>query len=148
MGFELRFTDICDLNVRNRTPAVKRLPTGPLVLGTLLDAAVVGLRRLDSIPTAGLPRMADFARWVIACEPGLGWQEGRFLRAYESNQLSNERVQLALDGLATALIGLVEATTPEAHLRRMGSTSEETQRSFWNNDFFAMAGPRNLEPQG
>jgi hypothetical protein len=29
--------------------------------------------------------MADFATWVCAAEPAIGWQEGSFLRAYERN---------------------------------------------------------------
>ena len=30
--------------------------------------------------------MADFARWVVAAEPALGWPAGSFLKAYTGNR--------------------------------------------------------------
>jgi hypothetical protein len=68
----------------------------PMLLGALLDAAVTGLARLDSVRLAQLPRMADFARWVSAAEPALPWQEGRFLAAYLANRARAN--DLALEG--------------------------------------------------
>src|SRR5260370_16176904 len=43
----------------------------PSVLGALLDAASMGLKRLSETRPPQLPRMADFAQWAIACEPAL-----------------------------------------------------------------------------
>ncbi|MEA3366962.1 MAG: hypothetical protein U9R68_02490, partial [Planctomycetota bacterium] len=37
---------------------------------------------------ARMPRMADFALWVAACEPGLGWPAGTFAAAYAENRAS------------------------------------------------------------
>ena len=54
------------------------------VLGALLDAVATGLKRFPEIRPPDLPRMADFAHWVIACEPAL-WKDGDFLRAYNAN---------------------------------------------------------------
>src|SRR5690606_22158627 len=44
----------------------------PKILGALLDGVVRGLRNLSSTPNAVLPRMADFAHWIAACE-GAFW---------------------------------------------------------------------------
>jgi hypothetical protein len=30
--------------------------------------------------------MADFAMWIVACEPAVGWPAGTFLKAYERNR--------------------------------------------------------------
>ena len=43
----------------------------PRILGVLLDAVVVGLKRLPETRLEKLPRMADFALWATACETAL-----------------------------------------------------------------------------
>ena len=53
----------------------------PLILGAVLDAIAGALDRVASIKLATWPRMADFARFVTAAEPALGWKEGAFLAA-------------------------------------------------------------------
>ena len=55
------------------------------ILGALLDEAAHGLRTIGSVQFARLPRMADFALWVTACETGL-WRAGTFTRAYTANR--------------------------------------------------------------
>ena len=55
----------------------------PSVLGALLDVVVVGLGRVASVKLKRIPRMADFATWVVACEPALPWPDGAFLAAYD-----------------------------------------------------------------
>jgi hypothetical protein len=47
----------------------------PRILGSLLDAAVHGLRKLPSLHLEQLPRMADFALWATACETAF-WPAG------------------------------------------------------------------------
>lgn len=59
----------------------------PSILGALLDAVVVGLRDRDTVSTAGLPRMADFAQLVIAAETACPWPAGTFMRAYTAAQM-------------------------------------------------------------
>ena len=49
----------------------------PRVLGVLLDAMVVGFKRLPETRLEKLPRMADFALWATACETAL-WPTGTF----------------------------------------------------------------------
>src|SRR5208282_4161415 len=57
----------------------------PRILGALLDATTVGLRNLPNIKLDQLPRMADFAIWVSACEGALGLERGEALKAYRAN---------------------------------------------------------------
>jgi len=51
----------------------------PAILGGLLDAVVCALQHEHDVRLEHVPRMADFARWVTAAEPELGWQPGSFL---------------------------------------------------------------------
>ncbi len=83
----------------------------PLILGALLDAVVVGLRRLPEVHLTKAPRMADFARWVSACEPGL-WEGEKFLAAYNGNR-------------ATAVSDLLDADIVAAAIRRFMRARDE-----------------------
>jgi hypothetical protein len=56
------------------------------LFGALLDAVSTAIRTHDSVVLDGMPRMADFARWVTAAEPQLGWKPGGFLSAYRNNR--------------------------------------------------------------
>jgi hypothetical protein len=51
----------------------------PRVLGALLDAVSAGLRNFNSVKLKTLPRMADFAQWVVAAESKLPWNPGKFM---------------------------------------------------------------------
>lgn len=73
----------------------------PLVLGALLDAVSYGLRTLPSVHLHALPRMADFAVWVTACAPALGWKPNDFLDAYYANRA--DAVAIGLE--ASPLVG-------------------------------------------
>lgn len=53
----------------------------PRILGSLLTAAASGLHNLPQTHPDRLPRLADFGRWVTACEEGLGWPTGGILDA-------------------------------------------------------------------
>ena len=66
----------------------------PLILGALLDAVVCGLKNLPTTRLESCPRMADFATWIVACEPALGWRAGTFLKAYERNRSEANAVSL------------------------------------------------------
>jgi hypothetical protein len=54
----------------------------PRLLGALLDAVVTALQRQGTVKLPRLPRMADFALWVEAASPALGWQEGEFTELF------------------------------------------------------------------
>jgi hypothetical protein len=82
----------------------------PGILAGLCDAVSAALRNLPHTHPDRLPRMADFAKWVIAAESALGWEAGTFLQAYTENRA--EAHSLALEGNTTAsrLIGYMEKT--------------------------------------
>jgi hypothetical protein len=52
----------------------------PRLLGALLTAAAKGLQNLPTTKLPSLPRLADFAEWVEACAPALGWKPGQFVQ--------------------------------------------------------------------
>jgi hypothetical protein len=83
----------------------------PCILGALLDATVHGMKMLPSTKLTHLPRMADFARWVTACEGAL-WAPGTFKAAYDDNRHAAIETALAADAVATAVRSLM-ATRPE-----------------------------------
>jgi hypothetical protein len=66
----------------------------PMILGALLDAVVIGLRKLPAVVLERVPRMADFATWATACEEGLGLVPGRFLKVYENNRADGRDLAL------------------------------------------------------
>jgi len=80
----------------------------PAILGALLDAAAVGLARMNDVRKTNLPRMADFARWVMACEPALPWEPGRFMEVYQSSLEGLVFQNIEGNPFASALLALVE----------------------------------------
>jgi hypothetical protein len=66
----------------------------PRILGGLLDAAAAGLGNLPKVWLNELPRMADFALWVSACEAGLGMKPGEDLSAYRYNRAEMHQIAL------------------------------------------------------
>jgi hypothetical protein len=73
----------------------------PSVLGALLDAVTMALAREHDIHLASLPRMADWAVWVTASEPALGWKDETIVNAYRARTQS--AVEASLDGDHVAL---------------------------------------------
>jgi len=80
----------------------------PRILGALLDAASGALRHLPSVELDELPRMADFAEWVTAAEPALGWAPGKFMDAYTANRDASNELTLEATPLAAPLRQLAE----------------------------------------
>lgn len=79
----------------------------PRLLGALLTAASEALRNLPTTSTAGLPRMATFARWIIAAEPALPWSPGAFVEAYGVNREQVAVSGIEGDALAQAVLEMV-----------------------------------------
>ncbi len=66
------------------------LKVAPRVLGALLTAASQALKNKATVKLDKLPRMADFAVWVTACESALDLKPGEFLLAYaEARNMGN-----------------------------------------------------------
>lgn len=115
----------------------------PALLGALLDAMVEGLRNLPTVNLRERPRMADFAEWVTACEPGLDLEPGSFMRVYNSNQEDARRAALEAYPLAefireiVALSGTVKLP-PQGLLNYLNNhrdaTDEKRRHPLWPKD--------------
>lgn len=81
----------------------------PRILGALLEAVSIGLERYHQITLPALPRMADFAKWVTATEPGFPWPEGFFLKTYEENRIDSIGASLEDDSVAIAIRELLDS---------------------------------------
>jgi len=100
----------------------------PAVLCKLLDGACSSLKNIDAVELEETPRMADFAKWVIASEEGLGWEKNSFLPIYNENIEENASDSLNEDMLGSVLSEFLnlQEVTPE------GLIWEGTSRSLLN----------------
>ncbi len=80
----------------------------PLLLGALLDALAIALQRHPDVNLIELPRMADFASWAVAAEPGLGLADGAFMRAYSANRDAAHILALEASSIAPAVRALAD----------------------------------------
>lgn len=114
----------------------------PRILGAILELMVAGLQNLSSVEVPTLPRMADFAKWSVACESGLG-PTGCFMAAYDTNRKALIDDVLEGDPVASAVLSLVEKHpswrgTAKQLLPVLGRDFAEANRKGWPND------PRSL----
>jgi hypothetical protein len=79
----------------------------PRVVGALLDVVAHGLLNLPTTNMNRLPRMADFALWIRACEDAI-WSAGMHLAAYEANREESVDIVLDSDPVAAALRQLLQ----------------------------------------
>lgn len=79
----------------------------PSILGALLDALVIGLQRAPTLHLPRKPRMADFAKWAVACEPGYA-ESGAFMTAWESARADGLPDDLEADPVAGAVVTLMQ----------------------------------------
>lgn len=79
----------------------------PRILGALLTAVSEALRNLPTVRLTTLPRMADFAKWVVAGEPALSIAPAAFLRAYDENRTTGNQRALEVSTVAQALLSLM-----------------------------------------
>lgn len=80
----------------------------PGILGALLTSASVALRDREIVHLERTPRLIDFAKWVAAAEPSLGWEHGTFLTHFEANQENATSIVMETSPVAKALMQLVE----------------------------------------
>ena len=79
----------------------------PDILGGLLDAVSMALRRLPTLEMESYPRMADFARFIVAAEPAMPWGAGGFLLAYSKSRDEGARDLLEGDVIFPLLVGII-----------------------------------------
>ena len=74
------------------------------ILGALFTAASHGLKQLPEVEKLqlDLPRLADFANWIIAVEAALGWEAGTFIRAMNRNEDDANELAIASSPVAEA----------------------------------------------
>ena len=65
-----------------------------------------GLGNKDRVQLAILPRMADFAHFVVAAEEALPWERGTFLEVYDKNREESQASVFESDVVAMAMINL------------------------------------------
>jgi hypothetical protein len=107
----------------------------PQMLGALCEVVSHARRCIDTVEVTELPRMADLAQWVSACEASLGWESGAFLDAYQRNRSAANSLALeasslvqplrliakgGFDGTATKLLARVNDTVPDDVRREKG----------------------------
>ena len=81
------------------------------ILGALCDVACGALKELPDTKLKKLPRMADFAKWITACETSLGWGSGNFMDIYNENRGKAIDQGLESDPIAVAVQLLMENRT-------------------------------------
>jgi hypothetical protein len=110
----------------------------PGILAALFTALSAALANFSKVKLARLPRMADFATWVVAAEPALPWQPGTFLAAYTRNRALVVEHSLEGDLVAVAVRTLMEHRhswegTPTALLNELTKAAGElvTRTKTW-----------------
>jgi hypothetical protein len=108
----------------------------PAVFGALLDALACALANIGTVQLDRMPRMADFAKWVTAAEPVLGWQPGTFIDAYTANRDESHELALEASIVGPPLLevtgGGFEGTMTELLETLAGKVNEKvTRRKDW-----------------
>ena len=85
----------------------------PGILGAVFNALSAALANVHGVKLPELPRMADFATWIVAAEPALPWEPGTFLDVYSRNRAAVVEHSLEGDVVAVA-VRLLMADREEA----------------------------------
>ena len=83
----------------------------PRILGALLNALAEGVRRHPDVKLDRLPRMADFAKWAVACESAI-FEAGAFMRAYTGNRADAVESVIDASPVASAIRELMQDREP------------------------------------
>lgn len=79
----------------------------PAIFGALLDGVASALKNLPTVQVKHTARMADFAEWVTAAEPGWGFKPNTIMEAYQAMRL--RAAKLVIDTpLGLALVELAK----------------------------------------
>jgi hypothetical protein len=88
----------------------------PALLGVLLDAVAHGLRALPRVRLDAKPRMADFARWAMACGDDFLWDAGEFTDTYRRNRKAATAALIDDDPVADAVRTFMRRRESDKHL--------------------------------
>lgn len=106
----------------------------PRILGALLYAVAEASRNLPRVQLDRLPRMADFAQWATAAEPGLGLEQGAFMQAYLGNRTDANALSLEAEPVAAKVITLLDQHgdewqgTASELLEELNSRASDTEK--------------------
>jgi hypothetical protein len=103
----------------------------PKILGALLDAIAGALGRVGSVRLDRLPRMADFATFVTAAEPALGWAPGAFMASFDENRGQSHEVAVEASVIGPALRSIADDGFEGIHkelLERLNEDADERTR--------------------
>ena len=81
----------------------------PKILGALYDAVSMALLTIGQISLNDNFRMADFASWVSAAEPGIPWEGGTFTKEYGKNRSQVNDVAMESDLVLMSIIELMSS---------------------------------------
>ena len=81
----------------------------PEVFGDLLTATQTALANIATTTLDRLPRMADFALWVVAAEPALPGKPGDFIEYYRQDISNHAADAVASSSFGTELLRYLEA---------------------------------------
>ena len=117
-------SDLLDRTIKvilKRVQPSKRLTEGdlqkafeearPRILGAIYDVLVVGLRNRGKVPLPELPRLADFARFIVEAEEALPWRPGQFIEAFRAHRLEQVLTVLESDPLAGAIKQMIDLSS-------------------------------------
>jgi hypothetical protein len=79
----------------------------PRILGALLAAVSAAQANKSKVKLTSKPRMADFAAWVVAAQPALGWPSESFLAAYLENRVVANTTVLEESVLTPLILALM-----------------------------------------
>jgi hypothetical protein len=80
----------------------------PGMLGALLGAVSTALRDSPKVHLDRLPRMADFALWVVAAAPALDMRPDDFLKAYADNRATANAMAVEASPVAAEVCRLIK----------------------------------------
>jgi hypothetical protein len=124
----------------------------PGILGALLTAVSRALADVGQIERTSLPRMADFALWVEAAAPALGWMPHTFLHDYNRNRADASDLPLEASPVAHLVRALAETGwkgAPSELLKHLNAKVDEADRKQrgWPTTARALSGQlRRLAP--
>ncbi|MDR3577071.1 MAG: hypothetical protein P4L50_24680 [Anaerolineaceae bacterium] len=119
----------------------------PSLLGAFLDVAAIALTNLPNVNLTTMPRMADFAKWMVAAEPGLCWPAGTFEAAYKKNQESSNYLVLEDSHLAAEIRSLVEKGDWEGTTRELWDKLVSRTYGTPQYDYFLKQKPHQLSSE-
>ena len=80
----------------------------PGIFGAILDIVSKTMGNLNRVKVPELPRMADFAQWIIAAQPALDWPMGSFLKSYGKNRSQANELTLEASPVYPEIRSLIE----------------------------------------